>query len=139
MQFLMRSSSTLRVACERMLHYQRFWNSAEWYQLHERRGTYSVRYRSWGPPREAQVHQAEKTAALTVLVPRGVDPSCRPLAVRFPHAPGGDDERLRRILGVTPTYGAPWTEVVLPADVMDKPLPTANPNLFTFLDRYLSE
>jgi hypothetical protein len=52
--------------------------------------TYSMRYRCWGPPREAHVIQAEKMATLTCLVPRAVDPTCRALAVSFPHARRGD-------------------------------------------------
>lgn len=138
MQFLVRSSPSLRVACDRILRYQRFWNPAEWYGVEEKDGAYTVRYRCWGPPREAHVHQAEKTAAMTALVPRTVDPACRPLAVRFPHARRGDDEKATRLFGVAPTYGAPWTEVVLPIDVLDKPLPDANPGLFGFMDRYLA-
>ncbi|HZR83694.1 MAG TPA: AraC family transcriptional regulator ligand-binding domain-containing protein [Candidatus Binatia bacterium] len=137
MQFLIRSSPSLRVACDRILRYQRFWNAAEWYDVHETAATYAVRYRAWGPPREAHVHQAEKTAVLTVLLPRTIDPGCKPVAVAFPHGASGDDEKLTRVLGVTPAYGAPWTEVILPVGIMDEPLPNANPGLFEFMDRYV--
>lgn len=139
MQFLVQSSPTLRVACDRILRYQRFWNPAEWYDTAADDDTYSVGYRSWGPPRPAHVYQAEKTAALIALVPRSVDPSTTPISVKFPHSPHGDPAFVRRILGVEPTYGAAWTEVTLPAAVMDKPLPQANPALFGFLDRYMAE
>lgn len=139
MQFLVRSSPNLRVACNRILRYQRFWNPGEWYEQTEGRDTYVARYRPWGPARPAHVHQAEKTAALMALVPRGVDPGCRPLSVKLPHAEHGDDELVRRVFGRRPIYGAAWTEVTLPAAVMDEPLPHANPALFGFLDRYLAD
>jgi AraC-like DNA-binding protein len=139
MHFLIRSSPNLRVACDRILRYQRFWNPGEWYDAAQDRDTYSARYRPWGPPRPAHVHQAEKTAALMALVPRGVDPGSRPISVKFPHASYGDEELVRRIFGVQPSYGAAWTEVTLPAAVMDRPLPTANPALFGFLDRYMAK
>ena len=139
MQFLVRSSPTLRVACDRILRYQRFWNPGEWYDVATDRATYSVRYRPWGPPRPAHLHQAEKTAAMIALVPRSVDRGAKTISVKLPHMPHGDEELVRRVLGVQPTYGATWTEVVLPAGVMDHPLPHANPQLFGFLDRYMAE
>jgi len=139
MHFLILSSPNLRVACDRILRYQRFWNPGEWYDASTDVDTYTARYRPWGPPRPAHIHQAEKTAALMVLVPRGVDPTSSPISVKLPHAPHGDAELARRVFGVEPTYGAAWTEVTLPAAVMDQPLPNANPALFGFLDRYMAE
>jgi len=139
LQFLLLSSSTLRVACDRILHYQEYWGPAEWYDVVESDGAYRVRYRCWGPPREAHVHQAEKMAVLTALVPRAIDPTCKPLAVTFEHARRAGDEELARVLGVTPSYCGPYTEVALPVDVMDRPLPQANPPLFEYLDRSIGK
>src|SRR5690606_26327296 len=51
--FLIRSSPTLRVACDRILRYQRFWNPGEWYEAATEGDTYIARYRPWGPPRPA--------------------------------------------------------------------------------------
>lgn len=139
MQFLILSAPTLRVACDRIVRYQRFWNPGEWYDGSSDSETYCARYRPWGPPRPAHIHQAEKTAVMMALVPRAVDPQSRPLAVKLPHPPNGDVEMVRRVLGVEPTYDATWTEVTLPAAVMDKSLPHANPQLFGFLDRYMAQ
>lgn len=137
MHFLLLSSPTLRVACERLLHYQRYWNRAEAYDLVGDGRTVHIRHRCWGPRREAHVHQAEKTAALTAFVARAADPACKPLGVAFPHSRRGDPERVARILGAKPRYGAAWTEVTLPIEIMDKPLPNANPALFDLMDRYV--
>jgi len=137
MQFLMMSSPSLRVACERLLQYQHYWNPAECYELAPAEQQVGIRYQCWGPPRPAHVHQAERTAALIALVARSVDPQCKVLQVAFPHASQSDDAKLTRLFGVAPTYGAPWTEVILPAVVMDRPLPRANPALFELMDRYV--
>lgn len=137
MHFLLLSSPTLRVACDRMLRYQHYWNPAETYELVPVGSTVNIRYGCWGPPREAHLHQAEKTAALIILVARSVDPACTPVSVSFPHVRRADDADLTRVFGVAPTYGAPWTEIGLPAAVMDRPLPGANPGLFDFMDRYV--
>jgi AraC-like DNA-binding protein len=139
LQFLLQSASTLRVACDRILHYQEYWGPAEWYELVESDGAYRVRYRCWGPPREAHVHQAEKMAVLTALVPRTVDRDCTPLAVTFEHPRREGDEELARVLGVTPAYCGPYTEVALPVDVMDRPLPNSNPRLFEYIDRTIEK
>lgn len=137
MQFLMMSSPSLRVACERLLLYQHYWNPAECYELASAEQHVGIRYRCWGPPRQAHVHQAERTAALIALVARGVDQQSKVLGVAFPHARQGNDTKLTRLFGVAPTYGAPWTEVLLPAALMDRPLPRANPALFELMDRYV--
>jgi AraC-like DNA-binding protein len=139
LQFLLTSSPNLRTACDRIAHYQQYWCPAEWYEIADRDGAYCVRYRCWGPPREAHVHQAEKMAVMTALVPRAVDPTCRPISVAFEHARRDDDERLASVLGVQPTYGAPWTEVAIPVEVMDRPWPRANPALFRYIDRTLEQ
>ncbi len=137
MHFLMLSSPTLRVACEHMLRYQRYWNPAESYEMVTAGPAVGIRFRCWGPTREAHVHQAEKTAAMIVVVARSADPQCLPVGVAFPHARRGEDAELTKLFGVAPTYGAPWTEVTLPTAVMDRPLPSANPGLFDFMDRYV--
>ena len=137
MQFLFMSAPSLRLAYDRIVRYQRYWNRAEWYDLVEGNGAYRIRYRCWGPPRPAHVHQAEKTAVFIVLVARAIDPGCKPLAVAFPHARRGDDGKLERTLGVEPSWGAPWTEVTLPRAIMDRSLPSAHAPLFQFVDRWI--
>lgn len=137
MHFLLLSSPSLRVACERILDYQRYWNPAETYDLVSDARTVSIRHRCWGPLREAHFHQAEKTAVLTTFVARAADPACKPLSVTFPHRHRGEPEKLMRVLGTKPKYGAAWTEITLPVEIMDKPLPNANPALFDLMDRYV--
>jgi hypothetical protein len=96
-----------------------------------------IRYRAWGPWREAHRHMAEKTVADIVTVVRAVEPTCQPLAVSFPHGPEGGPCALASLVSVVPAYGAPCTEVVLPAAVMNKPLPTANRSLFRLSEKWI--
>jgi AraC-like DNA-binding protein len=136
--FLMRSSPNLRVMWDRVISFQRYWNAGDAYEVAERDDEFRLRYRSWGPGREAQRHMAEKAAAGIVAFVRDLEPECWPLSVRFPHGPMGEPSELRRVLGVAPTYGAASTEVVLPLDVVDKPMATANAALFRLCEHYLT-
>lgn len=135
---LMLSSPNLRVMCEHLLRFQRYWNSGDVYEVEERGDRFTIRYRSWGPWREAHRHMAEKTVADIVVVVRAVEPAFQPLAVSFPHAANWEPCELGRMMSVCPTYGAAWTEVVLPVAVLDKELPTANSALFRLSERYLA-
>jgi len=136
--FLMRASPNLRTMCDRLIRYQRSWNSGDTYEVVERGDQFSIQYRPWGPWRAAHIHMAEKTVASVATVVRSVDPTCRPLAVRFAHGPNGDPADLAAVLGVPPMFGAASTEIVLPVAVMDKPIATADPDLFGLIDRYLT-
>lgn len=135
---LVRSSPNLRIMCDRLLRFQRYWNSGDVYEVEERGGEFAIRYRSWGTWREAHRHMAEKTVADIIAVVRAVDPTCQPLAVSFPHGPNGGPCELERLLSVHPTYGAAWTEVVLPAAVMDKPWPASDRAIFRLSENYLT-
>jgi len=139
MRLLLLSSDTLRVAVDRVLRYQRYWNEGEGYEIEEQRGLMVVRYRPWGPARPAHVQLAEKTVAQTIAFVRVVARGMVPHAVRFPHGRRPGDEELGRVLGCEPQFGCAWTELVLPATVLDARLPTADAVLFRVLDRQLAE
>ncbi len=86
MRLLILSSDTLRVAVDRSLRYQSYWNEAERYEIDERDGRYSIRYETVGTARPAHVQLAEKMAAQAVSavrsVVRGCVPEARPLPAR---------------------------------------------------------
>ena len=119
MRLLLLSSDTLRVAVDRVLRYQRYWNEGEGYEIEEERGLLVVRYRPWGPARPAHVQLAEKTVAQTIAFVRVVARGLVPHAVRLPHGRRPGDEELGRVLGREPQFGCDWTELVLPAAVLD--------------------
>jgi AraC-like DNA-binding protein len=136
---LILASDSLRVAFDRTLRYQKYWNEAERYEIVERDGRYTVRYMPWGPPRPAHVQLAEKTAAQVVRFVRGAVRGCVPEALRLPHGVRPGSEEIARILGREPSFGAAATEIVLASSVLDARLPTADAALFRVLDRSLAE
>jgi AraC-like DNA-binding protein len=139
MRLLLLSSDTLRVAIDRVLRYQRYWNEGESYEIEEQGDRLVVRYRPWGPTRPAHVQLAEKTVAQTIAFVRVVARGLVPQAVCFPHQKRPGDQELARVLKCEPQFGRDWTEVVLPASVLDARLPTADSVLFRVLDRQLAE
>ena len=139
MRLLLLSSDTLRLAVDRVQRYQRYWNEGEHYEIEELQRRVVVRYRSWGPPRPAHVQLAEKTVAQTLAFVRVVARGLKPLAVSFPHGRRPGDEELGRLLGCEPKFGRDAAEIVLPANVLDARLPTADAVLFRVLDHQLAE
>jgi AraC-like DNA-binding protein len=138
-RLLLLSSDTLRVAVDRVLRYQRYWNEGEGYEIEERRGLMVVRYSPWGPSRPAHIQLAEKTVAQTLAFVRVVARGMMPNAVRFRHGRRPGDEELARVLGCEPQFGSACTELALPAAVLDARLPTADAVLFRVLDSHLAE
>ena len=139
MRLMILSSDTLRVAVDRALRYQSYWNDAEHYQLDERDGKLVVRYATCGPRRPAHVQLAEKTAAQAVRFVRVAVPGNVPDAVRFPHPRRAGAEELTRLLGVEPSFDFACTEIVFQSWVFDTKLPSADAVLFRVLDRHLAE
>lgn len=138
MRLLLLSSDTVRIAVDRALRYQSYWNEAERYEIEESDGQFSVRYGCSGPPRPAHVQLAEKMVAQSVRFVRAAVPECLPEAVRFPHARRPGSEEVAQVLGREPSYEAPFTEVVFRSPVLDARLPTADTVLFQVLDRELA-
>ncbi|MGK4002268.1 AraC family transcriptional regulator [Sorangium sp. So ce1036] len=134
--FLAMTSPTLGEAFRRMLRYQQLWNEGERYTLELRGAHVHLGFTPFGPERPAHGQMAEMFA-LDVLVNAGRmcgDPLPAAL-VRFRHAPAGDPGQKERQLGARLLFEAPVTELVVPAEVLDRPLPHANEALAGFLER----
>lgn len=134
--FLLMTSATFGEALERMLRYQRLWNDGERYTAEIREDRAHITYTPFGPDRPAH-GQAAEMFAFDVLVNGGqlCGAPIRALAARFRHAPAGDPAEKARLLGSPLVFGAPITELVIPADALSLPLPHANEALSRFLDR----
>ncbi len=132
------SSDSLRVAVDRMLRYQRYWNEGENYEVTERGGRVVLRYRPWGPPRPAHVQVAEKVAAQILLITRFAAGSPMPAAISFTHAARAGSEEVGRVLRCEPAFAAAYNEIALPAEVLNARLPTADAPLFAVLDHQLA-
>jgi len=141
-QFLLLSSPTFEVALERLARYQPLWNPGESYEIAMKEGVGRMRFRPWGPPREAHRHIVEKTLAALVLYSHALAPGgLETTAVRiaYPRPGGADPTEPERLLGVPTTYGATHNEVEFPAHVLGKSLRSANEFLFRYFDRQLGE
>ncbi|AUX46762.1 AraC family transcriptional regulator [Sorangium cellulosum] len=134
--FLAMSSPTLGEALRRMLRYQQLWNEGERYTLEIRGDRAHLGFAPFGPDRPAHGQMAE-VFALDVLVNAGQMSGApiEAIAVRFRHAPAGDPAEKERRIGSRLAFGAPATELVMPAEVLERPLPHANEALAAFLER----
>ncbi|WP_437925524.1 AraC family transcriptional regulator [Sorangium sp. So ce291] len=134
--FLAMSSPTLGEAFRRMLRYQQLWNEGERYTLEIRERRAHIAFTPFGPDRPAHGQMAEMFA-FDALVNAGrmCGAPIRAVAVRFRHAPAADPEEKARRLGAAVQFEAPQTELVLPAEALDLPLPHANEALAAFLER----
>lgn len=63
----------------------------------------------------------------------------RPLRVRLPMARPADADRVAAFLGCPVTWSEALFEIALPADVLDRALPRADPRLFGYLARRVEE
>ncbi|WP_437672874.1 AraC family transcriptional regulator [Sorangium sp. So ce131] len=134
--FLAMSSPTLGEALRRMLRYQQLWNEGERYTLEIRGDRAHLGFAPFGPDRPAHGQMAEMFA-LDVLVNAGqmIGAPIEAIAARFRHTPAGDPAEKERRIGSRLEFGAPATELVVPAEVLERPLPHANEALAAFLER----
>jgi AraC-like DNA-binding protein len=139
-QFLLLSSPTFEVAFERLARYQPLWNPGESYEVTAHGDVGTVRFRPWGPPRDAHRHIVEKTLATLVLSSHALSPGgLEATAVRIAHPRPTEADRSEpeRLLGVHTTYDAPHNQVEFPAAVLAKSLRGANDFLFRYFDNQL--
>lgn len=138
--FLAMTSPTLGEAFRRMLRYQQVWNEGERYTLEIEGDRARLTFTPFGPDRPAHGQVAEMVA-FDVLVNAGRmcgDP-IRAIAARFRHSPDGEPREKARLLGSPVEFGAPVTELILPAAALTRPLPHANEALAGYLERHVGE
>jgi len=82
----------------------------------------------------ATQHVAETMMASLVLFLRGVvEQSFAPLAVRFPHSSTSRTPALERYFGAPVVHGAEEISIEVPTEILDRPLPNADPVLGGYL------
>lgn len=116
------------------------WNEGERYPLEIEGSHARITFTPFGPARPAHGQVAEMFA-FDVLVNAGRmgGDSIRAIVARFRHAPEGDALEKARLLGSPMEFGAPLTELLLPAEALSRPLPHANEALADFLERHVGE
>jgi hypothetical protein len=81
---------------------------------------------------------AEKVAAQILLITRFAAGSPVEATIHFSHGARPGSEEVSRVLRCQPVFGAAYNEIVLPAEILDARLPTADAPLFAVLDHQLA-
>jgi AraC-like DNA-binding protein len=137
--FLMVNSPTLGMALEHLLRYQRVWNEGERYTVRPEGSRVALGYTPYGPERPAH-HLMAQMAMADLLVNGGQLVGAWPEArVRFRAPRPSQVAEYTRVLGVEPEFGAPVDELLLPGEVLARPLPGADAALRRFFERYLED
>ncbi|WP_010462804.1 AraC family transcriptional regulator [Acidovorax radicis] len=138
--FLAMASSTLGEALARVIRHHRWITDGERFELDVAAGMACFSYVPWGPPRLAHAHVADMYAAdCLVLAPRITGAPVSVLSFSLAHAPLAPLPDYQRRFGALPQFGARRNTWCLPAEVLDRPLPGADPGLVRFFSRYLEE
>ena len=138
--FLAMASSTLGEALARIIRHHRWITEGERFELDVAGGLACFGFVPWGPPRLAHAQVADMYAAdCLVLAPRLTGAPVRPQGFGLAHAPLAPPAEYERRFGALPRFNAVRNEWRLPAEVLQRPLPGADPGLVRFFSRYLEE
>jgi len=136
---LMLCSPNLKTTFSLLSTYQRLFNEGDKYRVIEQGAFTHIQFLAWGPERDAQVHMAEKTVVQILSILRLGSPPARAHAVHLRHGsrPGG--EGLAEVIGLTPLYNAPVTQVIVKTEELLHPLKESNAPFFGFFRDHLRE
>lgn len=138
--FLATASRTLGEAVARIMRHHRWITEGERFELDVVAGVASFHYVPWGPARIAHAHVADMYAAdCLVLAPRMTGAPVSVLSLTLAHPPLAAPQDYARHFGAVPVFDAPRNEWRIPADVLQRLLPGADPGLVQFFSRYLEE
>ena len=134
--FLALTSPTFGVSLDRMVRYQALLYEGDAGTITRHGDRVTVSLESWGPPRLA--HRLWVEAGMVDMVVNGrrlvgQDFDVHEVRVRHERHPGAD--ALSAALGTPVVFAAEDNAVVLPADVLELRLPSADPAMFAFFDR----
>jgi AraC-like DNA-binding protein len=136
--FLAMASRTLGEAMHRIIRHHRWITEGERFELDVTAGVACFSYTPWGPARPAHAHAADMYAAdCMVLTPRMTGSAVQVLSFQLAHAPLADPGVYVQRLGALPTFNAQRNEWRLPAEVLERPMPHADPGLVQFFSTYL--
>jgi AraC-like DNA-binding protein len=136
---LARTSRTVGEAFERVVAYSRLLHDAGRTELERAGATYLLFPGCRGLPTPPTRHVAEFNTASAVMLTRFVSgrPDWCPQAVAFEHPAPARLVEHRRLFGVTPTFGAPETSLVLDAGTLALPVRESSPSrLGQYLEGY---
>jgi AraC-like DNA-binding protein len=135
--FLMLTAATFGEGIEKMLAYMSVWNDGERYGLEVAGDAVHLGYTGYGPRRRA--HDLLAEIFVFDVVKNGVSlvPDYPPpLHIGFRHAPRAPEDVYAAAFGLSPRFGAPIDEAVLPRSVLDLPMPHANAAMNAYFERH---
>jgi AraC-like DNA-binding protein len=138
--FLAMSSRTVGEGVRRIIQHHPLMNTGEVFALETVGDRAVFRFEPWGPPRPAHAHIAEMYAADCLLLPaRFTGRRLEVLSFRLRHAALGPTRTYAQRFGRVPEFEAGANEWSVALEVLDWPLPRADPGLAEFFDRHLEE
>lgn len=136
--FLAMASQTLGEALQRIMRHHRWITEGERFRLDVSGEVATFTFTPWGPVRPAHAQVALMYVAdCLVLTPRVTGAPVEVLSLELAGAPLAPAGRYLERLGATPRFNATRNEWRLPADVLERPMPEADPGLVRFFSRYL--
>lgn len=129
LDYVIRTAATLRESLQRLARYNRLLHDVATFTLVPRGSELRVEHGLDALVRAASPHAAEFTMASLVVVGRQLLPELRVASVEFAHPRRGPASEYERVFGASPAFGAPSNAVCFPADLLDLPLPAADPVL----------
>jgi AraC-like DNA-binding protein len=139
-EYLARSSATLRIAAERLGRYHRLMNDRADAQLSTRGALRAgeVRLRYVGPATLAMPRPYVEyvIGAWVRLAREATDQPCVVVAVHLPFPAPRDRGPYRDALGATIAFGRPHADVILDAKILDRPLVGADTQVTAMLERH---
>lgn len=129
--YIVANSARLGEALASLSEYQPLWTRAAGIELRPRGNAIALRYWHEGgiPPGNRRHENEQMLAALLSFVGGAAGAPIIPLRVRFEHRAPADLAEHRRIFASPLVFGAPVTEIVFAASVLELPLKQADPVL----------
>ena len=130
LDYAVRTAPDIRTALQRLARYNRLVHDIASFELVAQGDAVRIEHRfdaiGVQPCRQA----VEFTlASLAVVASQIGGQPVQARAAEFPHDALGDPEEFRPVFGVAPRFGAPVSCLVLSAELLDRPVPAADPGL----------
>lgn len=144
LDYAVRTAPDLRAALERLARYNRLMHDLAQFALIPVDGGLRLEHR-FGAPGLSPCRQASEftLAALVVVAGQMSGQPVLPRAVEFAHPAPATTEPHRRLFGREPRFAAPVSALTLDDEVLQRPVPTADPGLSRIVtqhaERWLAE
>ncbi|HEX5311832.1 AraC family transcriptional regulator [Aquabacterium sp.] len=134
LDYAVRTAANLRTALHRLARYNRLVHDLATFEIVAQDDIVRIEHRFDGAGTRPCRQAAEFTlASLVVVASQMAEQPVHPLAVEFAHAPADDSaatqDAYRAVFGIAPRFGAPISCVVFSAEMLERPVPAADPTL----------